>query len=180
VSEAVPAVTLAELADYTSRDGRVIRAGCYGVSHGSGPAGELIRHATASWAGHAFLYVGNGRIIEGCPDVARIAAADAYPDAIWNHREQITDEQRLAIVARAYALVGTPYDWTAFVGFALKVMKLRSEQHLDTVFDHDRHRVCSALVDDAYGFAGIDLEPDASISNLVSPGDLLERIIRQA
>jgi hypothetical protein len=34
--------------------------GVFGVSHGSGMAGELIRHATGSWAGHAFLYLGKG------------------------------------------------------------------------------------------------------------------------
>jgi hypothetical protein len=41
--------------------------GVFGVSHGSGMAGEIIRHAIGSWAGHAFLYLGNGLIVQGQP-----------------------------------------------------------------------------------------------------------------
>jgi len=40
------------LAPYTAANGDVVLPGCYGVSHGSGITGELIRHATESWAGH--------------------------------------------------------------------------------------------------------------------------------
>jgi hypothetical protein len=97
---------------------------------------------------------------------------------VWNVREPLTDEQRLVIVARAQALVGIPYDFSAYVGFALEILNLRTEQQLDEVFKVGAWRVCSALVADCYLAAGVDVEPDSQYSNLVSPADLLSRITR--
>lgn len=82
------------LAPYTAANGDIVVPGCYGVSHGSGITGELIRHATESWAGHAFVYVGNGQIIEAEPPAARVSAAASHPDAVWNVRSPLTDAQR--------------------------------------------------------------------------------------
>jgi uncharacterized protein YycO len=172
-------VPISGLTDYTARNGQTVRAGCFGVSHGSGMLGELIRHATESWAGHAFVYVGNGQIVEGWAPIARLAAADSHPDAVWNARETLTDDQRLRIVARAHALVGTPYDWAAYVGFALEVLKVSNGQQLDDVFKGDRWRVCSALVADCYEYAGITIDAGLHDPNLVSPADLYDRIAHQ-
>ncbi len=117
--------------------------------------------------------------IEGAPPATRLAPAASHPDAIWNTGEQLTDEQRQAIVARAHALVGTPYDYAAYIGFALEITGLRTGQQLEAVFRHDTWRVCSADVADAYGFAGIDLTAGLKVPNLVSPADLYDRIARQ-
>ena len=150
--------------------------GAFGVSHGSGMVGELIRHATESWAGHAFIYVGQGMIIEGAPPATRLAPAASHDDAVWNLGEKLTDTQRAAIVARAHALAGTPYDYAAYIGFALEVLGLKSGKQLAPVFRRDTWRVCSADVADAYGFAGIDLTAGLKYPNLVSPADLYDRI----
>lgn len=156
--------------------------GVFGVSHGSGLGGELIRHATASWAGHAFVYVGGGRIVEGTPPAAQLADARKYDDAVWAWRMPVTPVQSAAVEARAHALVGTPYDWPAYVGFALEVLKLRSEAQLDPVFKSDRWRVCSALVADCYQYAGIPLAfpagPETTV-NLVSPAMLYDLAARE-
>ena len=154
--------------------------GNYGVSHGSGMVGELIRHAIESWAGHAFVYIGNGMIIEAAPPATRIAPAASHPDAIWNLHEPLTNAQRDAIVARAHALLGTPYDYPAYIGFALEVLHLRTGQQLAAEFKHDHWRVCSADVADAYAFAGVDLTAGLKFPNLVSPADLYDRIAQQA
>ena len=154
------------------------RPGNYFVSHGSGLAGELIRHATESWAGHAGLYVGDGMIIEAAPPATRIAPAASRPGAVWNDAEPLTQAQRDAIVTRAHALVGTPYDYPAYIGFALEILKLRTGQQLAAEFRRDRWRVCSADVADAYAFAGIDLTAGLGYPNLVSPADLYNRIAR--
>lgn len=150
--------------------------GAYGVSHGSGMAGELIRHATESWAGHAFIYVGQGMIIEAVPPVTRLAPAASHPDAVWNLREPLTGAQRVLIVSRAHALAGTPYDYPAYIGFALECLKLRDGKQLDPFFQHDRWRVCSADVADAYRFAGVDLASGLAYPNLVSPANLYDRL----
>ncbi len=182
-------------------DVRRLTPGVFGVSHGSGYGGELIRHATGSWAGHAFLYLGGGQMVEGAPPEARIVPADKYGDAIWAWRQwdqlkaaSWTDQEIRAaqdkVVGRGHALVGCAYDWPAYVGFALEVLGLRSEQQLSPFFTHDAYRVCSALVDDAETFGdvpmtftaedgpGLARDPSVKVAapymaNLVSPGMLL-------
>lgn len=137
--------------------------GTPGVSHGSGIAAELIRHATESWAGHAFIYIGNGMIVQGQPPVAAIAPAASHDDAIWAYRmwDQLgwapdkIQAAQLAVVSRAHALVGTGYDYPAYVGFGLEVMHLASGTELDPVFKLDRWRVCSALVADCLSTGGV-------------------------
>lgn len=168
---------LARLADYTSHDGHTIRPGCYFVCPGDGPVMAAIRAFTQSEVGHAGVYVGNGRIVEGVPRLAINSAADAQTKAIWNYREgeDLTDEQRLAIVNKALELVGTPYDFFAYIGFMEEIFQIRTDKQRDAIFN-SKHRVCSALVGDCYWAAGIDVDPFASIVNLVSPKDLLHRI----
>jgi hypothetical protein len=174
--------------------------GVFGVSHGSGPGGMIIRDATGSWAGHAFLYLGGGQMVEGTAPEARIVHADKYADAIWAW--QMWDKLRsvsgwdaraiaaaqLAVVGRGHALVGTAYDWPAYIGFTTEVLNLRTERQLSPFFTHDSYRVCSALVADAETFGkvplvftpedGPGLERDNGIKvtmppNLVAPGMLL-------
>lgn len=158
--------------------------GCYGVSHGAGMIGELIRSATQSWAGHAFVYIGNGMIIEAAPPATRTAPASSHPDAVWNTAEPLTPGQRAKIVARAHALLGTPYDYPAYVGFALEALHLRTGTQLDPAFKQDHWRVCSADVADCYAFAGIDVTNLAviggqAVPNLVSPANLYDRIAQE-
>jgi hypothetical protein len=177
-----------------------LQPGTFGVSHGGGVAGELIRHATGSWAGHAFLYLGNGLLVQGQPQVAGTAPADSHSDAIWAHRMWdwlrnedgwTADEVRAVqekVVARGRALIGCSYDWPAYAGFALEVLKLRNRDQLDPAYAHDGYRVCSALVADALAFGGVPLafvpsdgpgltsDPAAKAvmpPNLVAPGMLL-------
>ena len=148
--------------------------GTFGVSHGSGLSGELIRHATESWAGHAFIYIGGDRLVEGTPPVARIAASNEYDDAVWAAKMPISPEQSAKLVARAHALVGVAYDWPAYVGFSLEVLGLRTGAQLDPVFKTDPARVCSGLVADCYAYAGMPLfNVDV---NLVSPAMLYDLI----
>ena len=145
------------LAPYITANGDAVLPGSYGVSHADGITGELIRHATGEWAGHAFVYIGNGKIIEAVPPAVRIAPAASHPDAVWNVRFPLTGAQRDRICARAHALVGRPYDYPAYVSFALKVLKVRDGAELDPVFKADHWRVSSELVADCYAQAGIRL-----------------------
>ena len=143
------------LAPFFAANGDKVLPGCYGVSHGGGITGELIRHAPGAWAGHAFIYIGDGQIIDAAPPVVRVAPATSHPAAVWNASYPLTGLQRDKICARARALAGCPYDYPAYVGFALKVLKLRDGAELDPVFKADHWRVCSALVADCYAYAGI-------------------------
>ena len=153
------------LAPFVATNGDRVLPGCYGVSHGGEITGELIRHAPGSRAGHAFLYIGNGRIIEAVPPAVRVAQAASRPDAVWNVRYPLTDAQRARICARARALVGCSYDYPAYTGFALKVLKLDDGAELDPVFKADHWRVSSELVAYCYAHAGIRL-PRAALARL--------------
>jgi hypothetical protein len=174
--------------------------GTFGVSHGGGTAGELIRHATGSWAGHAFLYLGNGLIVQGQPPQAATAPADSHGDAIWAWQmwdklqaddgwtaDQVSSAQ-VKVVARGRQLIGCAYDFEAYAAFALMVLKWRSAGQLSPLFSRDAWRVCSALVDDAETFGGVPMEYIPSDGpgltddgkavltvppNLVAPGMLL-------
>ena len=144
-------------APYVAANGDKVLPGCYGVSHGGGITGKLIRHTARSWAGHAFVYIGNGQIVEAVPPAVRVAPAASHPDAVWNVRHPLSDAQRDRICARARAMAGRPYDYPAYVGFALKVLKVSDEAELDPVFKADHWRVSSELVADCYAHAGIRL-----------------------
>lgn len=146
-----------------------LKPGVFGVSHGGGVAGELIRSATGSWAGHAYLYLGNGQIVSGQPSKAVLEPADTYSDAIWAWRmwdqlqasgwgyTQVTGSQ-VTVAARGRAEVGTLYDFAAYAGFAAEVLHLRTESQLTPDFAHDNWRVCSALVADALTAGGVPLD----------------------
>jgi hypothetical protein len=177
-----------------------LQPGTPGVCHGGGIGGDLIRHATGSWAGHAFLYLGNNRVVQGTAPRANVVPADSWSDAIWFWRmwdqlatlpgwttEKIASS-RLAVVSRGSALIGTDYDWPAYVGFAAEILDLRNEEQLAPDFVHDDWRVCSALVADALTTGGVPLDfvpsdgpglirdPDTKVAmppNLVAPGMLL-------
>lgn len=177
-----------------------LKPGTFGMSHGSGTAGELIRHATGSEVGHAFLYLGGNVIVQGQPPVAALAPADSHPDAIWAHRmwDWLLDDQhwspaqvgagQAAVVARGRQLIGCSYDFEAYAAFTLMVLKLRNADQLTPLFRRDAWRVCSALVDDAEVFGGVPMEfvpedgpglvahPDRKVimpPSLVAPGMLL-------
>jgi len=167
---AIPALPArARLAPFIAANGDKVLPGCYGVSGGGGITGELIRHASGSWAGHAFIYIGNGQIVEAAPPAARVAPAVSHPDAVWNVCYPLTGPERARICARARALVGCPYDYPAYTGFALKVLKLGDGAELHPVFKADHWRVCSALVADCYAYAGIHLAVGLRRASLISP-----------
>lgn len=177
-----------------------LQPGVFGVSHGSGLGGTIIRDATGSWAGHAFLYLGDGKIVEGTSPKARLAPADEHQDAVWawqmwyklqtehNWTDDMVHAAQLAVVTRGNALVGDSYDWPAYLAFTAMVLKLRTGQDMASDFAHDPMRVCSGLVADALQAGGIPLDfvpedgpslfkkPDQPVRlpvNLVAPGMLL-------
>jgi len=158
-------------APFIAASGDEVRPGCYGISDGGGITGDLIRHAAGARAGHAFVYIGHGQVVEAAPPGVRVSAAAAHPDAIWNVRCPLTAAQRARICARAVALVGRPYDYPAYTGFALRVLKLRAQAELDPVFKADHWQVCSALVADCYAYAGLRIQPGLRDLSLTGPAD---------
>jgi cell wall-associated NlpC family hydrolase len=146
--------------------------GAFGVTRTDGWAAWVIRAVTRSTCNHAFVYVGNGNIVEAQPKGATLSPARIYPHAIWSTMP-LTDVQRECIAAEALKLVGTPYSWVddACIGLADLF-----GWHVPEPVRHRLNRrdrlMCSALVDQAYRDAGVHLFPDGRIPGDVSPGDL--------
>ena len=78
-------------------------------------------------------------------DAHAAADRDYVPSPV---RCPLTAAQRDRICARALALVGRAYDYPAYTGFALRVLKVRDGAELNPVFKADHWRVCSELVAD--------------------------------
>ena len=69
-------------------------------------------------------------------------------------------------------LFRSPYDYPAYTGFALKVLRPRDGAELDPVFKADHWQVCAALVADCYAYAGIRLEPGLRDLGVAGAGGL--------
>jgi cell wall-associated NlpC family hydrolase len=176
-----------------------LKPGVFGVCHGGGVAADLVCMATQSSVGHAVLYLGDGKAVQGVSPKADVMPADHWPDMRWAWRmwdalvdsgwtpAQVLAAQK-AVVARGTAEIGTPYDWAAYAGFAAEILDLRNETQLAPEFKQDDWRVCSALVADALTAGGVPLkfvpgdgpglvrDPDTKVAmpvNLVAPGMLL-------
>jgi cell wall-associated NlpC family hydrolase len=147
--------------------------GAFGVTATPGWKARVIRLVTHSTVNHAFIYVGNGQIVEANPSGAALAPVSKYPAAIWSTGPP--NGQAVADAARS--LIGTPYSWVDVVCVGLADIfdwhvaapvrrRLNRRDRLD----------CSQLVDTAYLRAGIHLFPDGRVPGDVAPADLLNLI----
>lgn len=125
---------------------------------------------------HAFLYLGDGRILEAEPGGARIATLDEYADReiLWSTR-QLAPEQRTAIVTAGLTMVGIPYGWEDYAELALAHFGIHSEHLLAHVND-GTHLICSQLCDRAWNLGGVHIFTDGRQEGDVTPGDLSDEI----
>jgi uncharacterized protein YycO len=122
---------------------------------------------------HAFVYVGNGYIVQAMPGGAEmIRLEDASEPYIWSTgRIPLTEVQRMFISEYAIGLVGTPYSFLDYSSIALAHYRIRPRWVRDFVASTD-HLICSQLVDEAYLRAGVHLFDDGRLPGDVTPGDL--------
>ena|ERR1700741_647081 len=127
---------------------------------------------------HAFIYIGEGKIVEAEPGGALLSDLDEYDgrSIIWSTGLiPLTDDQRRLIVQSALAQVGTPYSFLDYVAIALYRLGIKHPGVAKRVED-SKHLICSQLVALDYDHAGIpvtDFEP-----YLVTPGKLLNHLLR--
>jgi cell wall-associated NlpC family hydrolase len=153
--------------------------GDFGVTRTNGPAAWLIRLVTRSAVNHAFVYVGNGQIVEANPSGAAIGTVDEYPNAIWSH-VALTTQQRHAINNAARSLVGTPYSWVddACIGLA-DLFGWHVPEPVRARLNRRDRLQCAQLVDTAYAMAGVHLFVDGRVPGDCAPSDLLDLIVSQ-
>ncbi|MEU7039819.1 hypothetical protein AB0A77_02020 [Streptomyces varsoviensis] len=152
--------------------------GDFALSKVSGIAGIGIRigqwlNGDAAPVQHAYIYVGDGQIVQATPDGAElIPIEEATPPVRWSTgRIPLSPTTRVVIASEARKLVGTPYSFLDYVSIALARFRIRPRWVWRYVADTG-HMICSQLVDEAYLRAGAQLFDDGRIPGDVTPGDL--------
>lgn len=142
-------------------------------------AQDLISFGTDSRFVHAFVYVGNGRIVEAIRHVTVSPVTD-YQDITWSTGRLAPEHtpsqlQRMAIARAAMSCVGQSYNLLDILAIALAQPRLGRQVDGDEWWvkrlSDDHMPICSQLVVNANRMAGLDLFP-GTLAGLVSPGDL--------
>lgn len=127
---------------------------------------------------HAFVYVGDGKIVEAEPGGALISDLAEYDGRpiIWSTGLiLLTDEQRSLIVQSALAQEGTPYSFLDYLAIGLYRLGIKHPGVAKRV-ESSKHLICSQLVALDYEHAGVpvtDFPP-----YLVTPGKLANYLLR--
>jgi cell wall-associated NlpC family hydrolase len=123
---------------------------------------------------HAFIYLGDGLILEAEPGGARVADLAQYDGRpmLWSTgRIPLTPEHRQRIHDLALDMRGVPYSFSDYASLALHRLHVPAP-HLRAYIRSSGHMICSQLVDRAYEMAGIHLFDDGRWEGDVTPGDL--------
>ena len=153
------------------------RMGDYGVVKTNGWAARFIQVGTMSRWNHAFIYIGNGQIVEANPTGVAISPVSKYPKIAWNQHEELTDAQRAKIVKKATSFVGDSYGFGAIAIIALKILGLKIIPTLRKAVEDENSVICSQLVAWSYSVARKKVSDKPHV--FTTPGDLAERLIYQ-
>ena len=153
--------------------------GDFGVVKTNGIIGRLIRLGTTSRWNHAFIYIGDGVIVEANPTGVTLSPVKKYPQIAWNHRDTIPAKTREQLVDLALAEVGKPYAFLDIAILLLRIMGLRftKPNKFWKKLAIQNGWFCSELVSYCYRSAGLTLINKKD--DLVVPGDLAERLVYQ-
>lgn len=122
---------------------------------------------------HAFVYVGNGRIVQAEPHGANMREF-TYENVLWSSGLiTLNDRQRDEITSAAMHYIGTPYSFLDYFAIASHRLHL-STPGLQGYVSSSKHMICSQLVDKCYEDAGVHLFTDGRWNGYVTPGMLAE------
>lgn len=127
---------------------------------------------------HAFIYVGDGQIVEAEPGGARLAALSEYAGSplVWL-RCPAPCQARVAAAARG--LLGTPYSFADYAALATHRLHIPAPGLRRYIADTG-HLICSQLADEAARRGGWQLYDDGRWPGYVTPGALRELAAAQA
>lgn len=129
---------------------------------------------------HAFVYLGDGDLVEAQPGGAVLESLTAYDGrpVLWSTgRIALDDEQRQSVVAAARGYLGVPYSVADYFALAAHRIHLPVSPLLKGYVADSRHMICSQLVDQCYQDAGVQLFTDGRWPGYVTPADLT-RLLR--
>jgi hypothetical protein len=125
---------------------------------------------------HAFVYVGDDRIVEAEPGGARESSLQRYDlgEIAWLRCPPIYGD-RVAAAARAMAppqrVPGVPYSFVDYLAIAAHRVHIPTPR-LRAYIDDSGHMICSQLCDRAAEAGGWHLFDDGRWHGYVRPGDL--------
>ncbi len=168
--------------------------GTWGVTHGSGFLGDMIRYVEqaesksarfpegdheAAWAGHVVVCIGGGQIIQAQWPKVIISPIRVHPDAIWATGQPLTSEQRTEGTAAVMALAGTQYDALAYAYFLAKLAEIPMTKDF-AALEREAAKagpICSGVMVREQEAMGVDIGPlrTAAIQSpdFISPADCL-------
>lgn len=174
-----------------------IKPGSFFLTRQTGRTGRLVAAGQALVRGastftHAGIVLSDRRVLEALPGGATISpltkitdnapvlicdrpvrdyvAKNPFPDPVGAVEGWI----RQRVVQSAERLEGVPYSWLDYAAIAMAEWKLPGWQLVRRRVESSHHLICSALVDRAYKWAGIDLFNDDRLCGDVTPWDLAE------
>jgi len=150
--------------------------GAFGLVRTSGWSAKLIRFGTRSTVNHAFVYIGDGKIIEAEPDGACESEITKYHDVIWSN-VPLSQPQQYLIEGWAITKIGVPYGWADIADLSCAAFGIHNDW-IDRRIENTNYLICSQLVDKAYELAGVHLFNDGRLPGQVTPGDLLRLITK--
>ena len=146
------------LVDIRGRVGTAIRVGQWMVGDG--------------WSRyqHAFVYVGDGHVVEAMPQGARRASLDQYVgrDVGWL---RCPTQLGAAVAEAAIGFIGVPYSFVDYGAIALRRFRIPTPR-LRAYVETSRRLICSQLCDRAAEIGGWKLFDDGRWHGYVTPGSL--------
>ena len=159
--------------------------GDFAVCSSGGDAGKAI--AFGEWLcgdqftqyQHAFIYAGDGTIIEAAPDGCVERARTGHAVELWSTGIiELTDAERRTIVAYARTYIGAGYSWADYAAIAAHRLHIPFP-HLKAYIASTGHQICSQLVDQSYMDAGVHLFRDGRWPGMVTPADLAGLLLHE-
>ncbi len=183
-----PAETAASRALYGDRGGRqpvatTPQPGDFAVVSSGGLAGKLVAFgeklngSAFTQYQHAFIYLGDGQIVQAEPAGASVRPLTGHAVTLWSTGIiPLTETQRQAIVnaAHRYAAAKTDYSFLDYLALAAHRLHI-SVPGLKRYIKSTGHMICSQLVDQGYEDAGVHLFK-GRWNGYVTPADLAERL----
>ena len=127
---------------------------------------------------HAFIYIGDGQIVEAEPGGAIISDLSEYDGRaiMWSTGlVPLTDVQRDSIVRAAIKQVGTPYSFLDYLAIGLYRLGIKHPGVAKRV-EESEHLICSQLVAKDFNGAGVTLTDYPPY--LVTPGRLTNYLLQ--
>jgi hypothetical protein len=153
--------------------------GDFAVVTAGGIPGKLVRLAElANGSGpysdyqHAFIYIGEGQIIQAEPAGTSYGQLTPHGKTLWSTGHfNLTLEERDKICDAARGYVGVPYSFLDYVALILHHFRIPAP-HLKAFIASTRHQICSQETDQCYLDAGVHLFDDGRWPGDVTPADL--------